>query len=482
VTLAAAIALAVGVAALASGPSAFDAVDGAELSLAGSRMEIAHPPGYPLLLLLLRLGGASTYPGHRVLTSVLAGLAAACVYGAVRSFGRSRPASAGASLLLALSPPVLGQLNLLEVHGLSLLLCGLALMLRRRPAGPYLLGLAVFGGHPASLCLLPAFLGGRCRLSSLALAALPATLLLYIPLRAEEATLLHYTSPDTFGQWISYLGLYGGRVAGPSAPRLLELLGAPGPVAGAALAVALLSGRPRSWRLPMAALLALLFVVSYDVRDLYAYWWLVLLPLAPWLATGLERIRTAGRGPLPMAAVVVAGAVAGLAGAWRSGDVAARRVACDMARGAGPDGIYCTVGHQTFYAAYLLETDDLRPDLVPADMYGNLFGMRLGSPDGTGIPDSLGRRPVYATRGWRSLPLKGLLFTVDGPGLPWDRYEVFASPPQTDDPLARDQLAECWLRRALSEEGEDRMRAFAAADSLASTGETRERIHGLRDR
>jgi len=478
--LAAAMALLVGLAALVSGPRVFDAVDGAELSLAGSRLEIAHPPGYPLLLLLLRLGGASSYAGHRVLTSVIAGLAAAALYGAVRSFRRSPASSAGAALLVALAPSVLGQLNLLEVHGLAMLLCSLALMLRRRPAGAYMLGLAVFGGHPASVLLLPAFLGRRPGISRLALALLPVTLLLYVPLRAGDSTLLHYTSPSGFNHWLSYMGLYGGRLACPSAGRLMQLLGALGPVSGAAAVVLLVLGRPGGWRLPLSAGLVLLFVVSYDVRDLYAYWWLVLLPLAPWLAGGLERIRQAAGSHVPAAAVVTAGAVAGLAGAWSPADRAARTVAADMSRGAGPGGVYCTVGHQTFYAAYLLEAEDLRPDLVPADLYGNLFGLKLASPAGH-LPDSLGSRPVYATRAWRSLPLHGLLFTVDPPGLPWNAYDVFGQRPETDDPLARDQLAECWLRRALAEEGEDRGRAYAAAESLASTRETRDRVRALRD-
>ena len=477
--LAGTIAILVGLAALVSGPPAFDAVDGAELSLAGSRLEIAHPPGYPLLLLLLRLDGASSYAGHRVLTSVIAGLAAAAVYGAVRSFRHRPVSSAGAALLVALAPPVLGQLNLLEVHALALLLCGLALMLRRHTVGAYMLGLAVFGGHPASLLLLPAFLGTRKDVSRLALALIPASLLLYVPLRAGDSTLLHYTSPVRFGHWLSYMGLYGGRLAGPAAGRLMQLLSALGPVSGAAVAVLLLLGRPGGWRLPVSAGLAILFVVSYDVRDLYAYWWLVLLPLAPWLAGGLASIRKAAGGHLSAVAVVAAGAVSGLTGAWSSGDRAARTVAGDMARGAGPDGVYCAVGHQTFYTAYLLEAEDLRPDLLPADLYGNLFGLKLASPSGN-LPDSLGGRPVYATRAWRSLPLNGLLFTVDPPGLAWDAYDVFRTPPGTDDPLARDQLAECWLRRAVAEEGEERDRAFAVAESLASTRETEERVHALR--
>ncbi len=479
--VAAALALAVGIAALASGPPVFDAVDGAEFSLAGTRLEIAHPPGYPLLLMLLRLGGASTYAGHRALTSVLAGLAAASVYGAVRSFGRTPASSAGSTLVVTMSQPVLGQLNLLEVHGMTLLLCSLALMLRRRPAGAYFLGLAVFGGHPASICLLPAFLGRRGSTRRLAMAALPATLLLYVPLRSGDATLLHYTSPSVLGHWLSYLGLYGSRLTGPSAERLLSVLAALGPAAGAAAAILVLTGRPRDWRMPMAAALALVFITSYDVRDLYAYWWLALLPLAPWLAGGLERIGRVAGSRLPPAAVVAAVAATGLAGSWRAEDTAARTVATDLVRGAGPDGVYCTVGHQTFYAAYLLETEDRRPDLVPADLYGNFFGLRLGSPAGD-LPDSVGRRAVYATRAWRSLPLNGLLFTLDPPNLAWHSYDVFSLRPETDDPLARDQLAECWLRRALALEGRERARAFSVAESLASTRETAGRVHELRDR
>ncbi len=41
--------------ALLSGPPSFDATDGAEFAVCGSELQIAHPPGYPLFLMLIRL-------------------------------------------------------------------------------------------------------------------------------------------------------------------------------------------------------------------------------------------------------------------------------------------------------------------------------------------------------------------------------------------------------------------------------------------
>ena len=477
------LALLVGAAALASGPSTFDAVDGAELSLAGSRLEIAHPPGHPLLLMLLRVWPATSYAGQRLLTSLIAGIAAAALYGALRSFRLSAWASAAASILVSLSPPVLGQLNLLEIHGLSLLLCSLAVMYRRTPAGGYALGLAIFGGHPIAVCLAPLVLPRRAvEWKWMTLAALPATLLLYVPLRASDASLLHYAKPETFSQWFGYLGMYQGKLAGPGPGRLWELLSALGPAVAGAVAILLIAGRPRSWRVPAAAVIALLFMISYDVRDLPAYWWLALLALSPWIASGIQNLTLAVSSRLPVALLVAAAAASGLIGAWRADDRAAWTAARDMMRGAGIQGIYCTVGHQTFYAAYLIGEDDVRPDLLAADLYGNIFGLRVFDPQAAHLPDSIGGRVVYATRAWSTLPLHGLLFTVEDPGLDWSRYEVFESSLESPDPLARDQLAECWLRRGAGSEGQARERAFAVAESLASTSETRERVDVLRRR
>lgn len=140
-----------------SGPTTIDATDGAELAVSGHRLEIPHSPGYPLLMCALRLGGFRDYDHLRLLACALSGLAAAAVYAAIRSFGPGPPASAGACLMVVTSGAVLGQIHLLEIHGLALLLAACAVALRRTRLGPYAMGMSVFGGHPLSVVLGPPY-------------------------------------------------------------------------------------------------------------------------------------------------------------------------------------------------------------------------------------------------------------------------------------------------------------------------------------
>ena len=149
-----------------SGPDRFDAVDGAEFAVAGRNMDIAHPPGYPLLLFLVRSTGAVTgysYTGLRLLSCLLAALAYPLLRKAFESLGASRAGSLAGSFLFLCLPPVLSQTCILEVHSLAILLAAWAVSARNSPAGPYLFSLAVFGGHPTSAVLLPLAVPRRIR-------------------------------------------------------------------------------------------------------------------------------------------------------------------------------------------------------------------------------------------------------------------------------------------------------------------------------
>ncbi|MGM0628576.1 MAG: hypothetical protein ACQETZ_10485, partial [Candidatus Fermentibacterota bacterium] len=225
-----------------SGPVSIDATDGAEMAVSAHRLEIPHSPGYPLLMCLLRLGGFRDYNHLRLLGCVLSGLAAAAAYAAIRSFGPGPPASAGACLMVVSSGAVLGQLHLLEVHGLALLLASSAVALRRTRLGPYAMGMSVFGGHPLSVVLLP-MVTGRRWLRWWPLLAIPATLWVYVPIRSQTAAVMHYGSPGSLESFLEYLTMYGGRLSSASADGVWSMLAAMGAGSALALLAAIALGR-----------------------------------------------------------------------------------------------------------------------------------------------------------------------------------------------------------------------------------------------
>lgn len=476
------LSLLTGLIVLLAGPVRFDAIDGAEFSVAGCRLDIAHPPGYPLFLWLVRLTGMTlghSYALLRLLNCVLAAAAYWIGTLAFRSLGAGRAGSLAGPLLLLTLPPVLSQMVILEVHTLAILLILCAIAYRSTRAGPYLFSLAVFGGHPAALVLFPLVFSERMRSRWLVPALIPVSLWFYTPLRASIAGVAHYTRPDSIPHLLSYFGLYGNRLSAPSLDGLALAAAGIGLFTGLVLILLAVAGAGRSKRILLSVLTGLLFLSVYRADDIDSMAWILLLPASLLAARGISRIWNINRTVRAAAIVlIIAAGLSGLKGAERSGDNTAWLLSRDMLGSVGPGSVYCTVSHDTFYLAYLLDTDDLRPDVIPVDLYGNYFQLELDHP----LPTDVGGREVYATRAWTDpgFTLEGLLFVSSDHEIEWERFDIFRFGGRIIDRRTRDGIAEAWVRRALQEA--DR----TAADSLgrialdwASTGTTVERIAGL---
>jgi len=465
--------LAVAAAAWLAGPPSFDAIDGSEFVVASNQLSLCHPPSYPLFLMLLRLAPGSGYSSARILCCAVAGVMSWLALSLLRSHGlRPSTAALGTILLISLRP-VLAQLDSVEVHGLAMALVMAALLFGGGRAGGYLFSLAVFGGHPLSVLLAP--LARPSFASRLFLmAAIPATLLLYVPLRAGAATTIHYTHPAALEHYLAYMGLYSGRLGAPSPAHLGTALGSLGIVGGAVLSLLALAGRPRP---PEMAAFALgsLALACYRVPDPDSMVWVPVLPA--WLAAsrGLERISAHGRtARAAVAAAVLLSALTGIHAASRRTDSIAARWAGDIQRSTPPEAVLCTVGHDAFYLAFLGQVSDRRPDLVPVDLYGNCFDLRLGHP----LPADLGGRPVIATRAWDDpgfLP-GGLVFSSPPRTPDWQALDIFRFEGRSPDAFAMDMVAEAWMRRALQAPPDDRSSFAREARRWASTPTARERM------
>lgn len=476
--------LAYAVLAWTSGPPSFDAVDGCEFAVAGSRLEMVHAPGYPLFLLLLRIGSVLVGPlyGHmRIVTCLLAGASLPAAYCALRSYGASKAASIAASAAILLVTPVLSQMNVLEVHGMAILLMMLAISLRKGRAGPFMASLAVFGGHPAGVLLLPAAFSRRWLSRWAVLAVIPATLLLYVPLRSGSCTVAHYTRPATLPHAVSYFTMYSDVPDAPTTEGPVRLASAVGPVCGAALLIlAAAGGRPAPGVL-LPIIFGAVFLSLYRVPDYESFGWLLLVPLAFPVSAGIDRIRSAGRGgSLLLACLLLPCFFHGIRGAWRATDDAAPRYSLDLLAGLPGGAVLHTEGHPTFYAAYLLFNEGLRPDVIPCDALGNFFFLRMPGR----LPDSLGGRPVYSTRAWSdtALVLSGLLFGPEARAVSWSGMDIFSYRGRSPDAMAGDLAAEAWALRMVQSRGRERDEAYGMAIGHAVTEVTRNRVVTLFNR
>ncbi len=459
----------------AAGPPSFDALDGAEFTVASDGLSIAHPPSHPLFLMLLRIFPGRGFASGRLMLAILGGATAVLAAKAAAGPGAMRALSACA---LVFSPPILAQFDTVEVYGLALFLALAALLMRSSPAGPYLFGLSVFGGHPLCALLAPAHIGRHWR--RWWPLALPAVgLMLYVPLRAASPSALdpHYTRPDTLRNLSAFFGMYSGRLGGISTGGF-ALLGPWTAAAAVPMCILAAAGRPRPGEIA-ALILSLGLLAFYAVPDPAGMAFPAVLSL--WLpaargAAGLSGSRSiAARiaAPACMAAV----AALGLAGSVRSSDRIARTISCDMLRETDPGAVYCTTGHDTFHAAYLLSIEDLRPDVIPSDTYGNYFHLSLREP----FPDSIGGRPVIATRAWESpsLLLSGLVFRPADAEEEAVRLDVEGLRAVSPDAFATDLAAEAFARLAMQTSGSERDSLSRLALSMAGTRTTRARLEAM---
>lgn len=464
-----------------SGPPSFDAVDGAQFALAGHRLEIAHAPGYPLFLWLLRIGSMITGPLYshiRMVTCLIAGACLPAAWAALRSRGVSSPGSLISAVFLLSMPPVFSQLNVLEVHGTAMMLLFTAIALRKSRIGPFLASMAVFGGHPVSLLAMPLAFSRRWLSRWALLAVIPGSLLLYLPLRAPGSSVAHYTAPSTLPHAAAYYSMHSHRLGPPSADGLLAFASSLGIVCSAALLILIFRAGSPPRKALVSGLLGLVFLSIYRVPDYESFAWFALVPFLFIGASGVDGfLRGQPAGRLAPVMLILPCLYIGITDSWRAGDDAAPRYTRDILASLPPGAVLHTQGHSTFYTAYMVFNEGMRPDIIPADGTGNFFFLNLESP----LPDSVGGRPVYATRAWNNpnLVLSGILFGPVIAEVDWASLEIFGYEGTSPDAMAGDVAAEAWALRMVQSSGEEREFALGRALRFAQTTTTRNRVEQL---
>lgn len=474
--------------ALLSGPPSFDSTDGAEFAICGSELQIAHSPGYPLFLMLVRLSSMVFSPlyGHlRLLNCLLGAVAIMVGTAAFRKTGIGfYPALAGSFLFLT-SAPVMSQFNSLEIYPLAILLVLTAMVLKDTNLGPYSSGMALFGGHPVSLLSCSLFLSIKKKWPLLLTFFIPATLYLYIPIRSGACRIAHYGHPGSPGALFSYFTMYSGRLDVPSLERLFRALGFIGIPAGVAFLLLAAAGGRFTAKKDIPGILALLFLATYELPDPAGQMWLLLLPLSLRCASGIQFLfnRTMVHRILACLLVLTA-SVSGIIASDRTSDDIAMRWTTDVMNSLPVNSIYRPVAHDNYYAAYAINTLKLRPDIVLSDPFGNYFEF---SPPGL-APTTVGERTVHISRAWNragSFSLQGLIFSpiIPGEASPeWNRMAIFEFQGYSPDPMALDIVAEAWARRMIQEENPAlRDSFFLRAREFSATPVTRRRIEDIRD-
>lgn len=188
--------------------------DGGELMTASMTLGVAHPPGYPLYIVIGRLFGLlplGTVAARFALLSAVAaaaaiGLAVRCMTVEGQNKGGSTAAALATGLALAVSPLVWGQAIVAEVYALFLFFVALfawAILSDKSPLAIGLtLGLAVTA-HLTGLLLLPlAIWKARSNLARFAVgAAVGLSPFLWLPLLATGPSPLVWGDPDSLGGW-----------------------------------------------------------------------------------------------------------------------------------------------------------------------------------------------------------------------------------------------------------------------------------------
>ncbi|MCK5132846.1 MAG: DUF2723 domain-containing protein [Candidatus Sabulitectum sp.] len=473
---------------LLTGPPSFDATDGAEFAVCGSELQIAHAPGYPLFLMLVRLSSMVFSPvyGHLRLLNCFIGAAAtaACIAAFRKSDIGFYPALAG-SILFLTSASVMSQFNSLEIYPLAILLVLTAIALKNSPLSPYASGMALFGGHPISMLSSPLFFSLKKRWPLILTFLIPATLYLYIPIRSGASRIAHYGHPNSLETLISYFAMYSGRLNFPSFLRLFRAIGFIGIPGGAVFLLLGAAGGKFNTKRDLPVILALIFLASYELPDPAGQLWILLLPLSLRCSAGIQFL--AGKASIYRiitAVLVLTAAVSGIAGADRTDDDIAMRWITDTMNSLPANSIYRPVAHDTYYAAYAVNTLEFRTDIVLSDPFGNYFEF---SPQGP-APPMVGEKTVHISRAWNradSFSLQGLIFSPKAlaeSSAGWDQMAIFEFQGYSPDPMAMDIVAEAWVRRMIQEEDPVLIDSFyKRAMEYSATPITRRRIENIRE-
>ena len=321
--------------------------DAGELISASRTLSIAHPPGYPLYIMLGRIFSTVFAFGsvafrYNLMSAILASAVGALVFLLARRLGAGKWAAMAATLGIATRGAWWLQATGAEVYTLNAVFVAALLVIalagaRRGDKVLVLMGLA--GGlaisHHLSLvyALAAAVIGllvmkVRPRPSAIVVAvlflALGLTVWLYIPIRSAQSPAMTYGATSTFDGFISHITAQGykWRVkpfdAGARLSDLvayMRLMFAQSGLWLSALAVLGLVVSARRWRLALGPLLVFVFYgihsAAYNIPDIDSHVFPALIAVgvfaalgAGFLAERLGRLRKA-MGPAVLAAVCV---------------------------------------------------------------------------------------------------------------------------------------------------------------------------------
>ncbi len=392
--------------------------DSGELALAASQLQIAHPPGYPILTLLGRvfsqaLGILRPIVALNILSALLAATASFVFY---RFVGRLIPRDGIIPTIYAVSMGVAFgfahaiwfHASAFEVHTLAALLIVVVLYSISRVLaagdrryfllGAYALGLAL-ANHLSAAALVPALLLAtilgwksiRLRFALLGLAAFlaPLTSYLYLWLRAQSELVLTWYNPQS---WVGFKQ----QVLAEAYQRYVEIvswhdipayLGTIRQMVGEQyflpwLIPALLgfvAQLRRSRKLALTLLSVVLVNVvltsSYAISDIEPYFIPAIVVLLIWLAELLAvLVRRSEFAAATGALLAAAFAIGAMVGNWSSCNLSDNREAETYARDLFervPRGgvLFCGSDNSTFSTLYLRYAENVRPDM---EVYGQL--------------------------------------------------------------------------------------------------------------
>ncbi len=319
--------------------------DAGELIAASRTLSVAHPPGYPLYLMLGRIFSSifafgSVAYRYNLMSAVLASVLTAFVYLVARGLGAGRWAGVVVALGLATREAWWLQATGAEVYTLNAVFVTALLLIalagaRRGDSVLVLMGLA--GGlavsHHLSLvyALAAAVIGllvsgVRPRLNAVVVALLflmlGLTVWLYIPIRSAQAPPLTWGETSTLDGFISHITAQGykwrvkpleagARLADFGA--YLRLMFAQGGLWLSALALLGLAVSIKRWRLLAGALLVFVFYgvhsAAYNIPDIDSHVFPALITVGVFAALGagflIERLARLNRaaGPAVLAGV-----------------------------------------------------------------------------------------------------------------------------------------------------------------------------------
>ncbi|MGD9139950.1 MAG: tetratricopeptide repeat protein [bacterium] len=400
--------------------------DGGELIAASRTLSVAHPPGYPLYLMLGRIFSSvfafgSVALRFNLMSAVLASAVAVMLYALARLLGAGRWVAVAVAAGLATRDAWWLQAVGAEVYTLNAVFVAALLLIalkgiRRGDRVIVLLGLAgglavshhlslVWTLAAAAIALIA--LGVKPRMGAVAMAALlffaGLTVWLYIPVRAAQSPPLTWGDTAGFDGFLSHITAQGYRwrlkSLDPGA-RLVDfgayvrlMFTQAGPWLSALAAIGLVVSL-RKWRLLLGLLLVYVFygvhLSAYNIPDIDGHVFPALVPLgalaalgADFLAGRLGRVRrAAGAAVLAAVSLIFVTNVISLDGRkdeWFANDYALAAVRSAVGPGARNPLVIGSGSALDFAALYMSLVEE-----APVQVYI----MGVSNPAAAGLPGS----------------------------------------------------------------------------------------------